>query len=182
MNDKYQYRLTKNQKKEIAQNLIDIYEKNASLNQETKRFIEKWIFTGPEHKRKAFFDVWDIVLKKFLPTTRPILFRACKRISKNGKIASFTGSFECAKRFCNSKGSLIICDTNETLAFEETFYKPGNYIHTFFPLVAVLVKIKKSGEWGFSGKSLNDYIGEDEYIMRISLGNMNGFKWAKNNR
>ncbi|MDO6814072.1 hypothetical protein [Tenacibaculum soleae] len=177
MKDKFQYRLSKEEKNEIAQNLIDILQKNANINRLTVTFIGNWILTGPDKKRKAFFDVWEIVLKNFLPTIRPILFRACKRISKNGKIASFTGRLECAREFSKGKGSLIICDTNEILKFEDEFYELGDYKHTFYPLSSVLKKAKKSGGCGFSERLLNNYIGEDEYIMRIDLENMETFKW-----
>lgn len=181
MDDRFQYRLSKNQKNEIAQNLIDILLKDANITEQTRRFISNWILTVANEKRKAFFDVWDIVLRSFLPTTRPILFRACDRISKNGKIASFTGRLECAKRFSNGKGSLIICDTKETLAFEESFNKAGEYTHTFYPLVDVLEKARNAGGCGFSERVLNNYRGEDEYIMRINLGHMHYVKWIKNN-
>jgi len=177
MEQKFQYRLSKEEKNEIAQNLIDIMQKNANINRQTVAFIGNWILTGPDEKRKAFFDVWEIVLKNFLPTTRPILFRACKRISKDGKIASFTGRLECAREFSKGKGSLIICDTNEILKFEEEFYELGEYKHTFYPLSSVLKKAKKSGGCGFSERLLNNYTGEDEYIMRIDLENMQTFKW-----
>lgn len=177
MEENYQFKLSKRQKREVAQNLIDILVKNTSITKETKKFIIEWILSGPKEKRKAFFDVWDIVLKNFLPSNRPLLFRACKRISKNGKIASFTGRLECAKRFGNGKGSLIICETKETLKFEETFYKAGEYKHTFYPLVEVLIKAKNEEGWGFSENLLKEYIGEDEYIMRINLDNMNCLKW-----
>lgn len=170
MGDGYHYRLSKDQKQEIAHNLIGILETDQSITKETKRFIGDWILTDSKEKRKAFYDVWDIVLKNFLPTTRPILFRACDRISKNGKIASFTGRLECAKRFSKGKGSLIICDTKESMAFEETFHKVGEYKHTFYPLVDVLVK----------EKILSDHVGEDEYIMRINLGRMGCVKWINN--
>ena len=83
MNDKFQYRLSKDLKREIAQNLIDILQKDENIKKSTKTFICNWLCTGPEEKRKAFFDVWDIVLKNYLPKERPILFRSCKRISKN---------------------------------------------------------------------------------------------------
>lgn len=179
MKDKYQYRLTQNQKIEIAQNLIDILERDIKITGKTKVFIEEWILTGPEQKRKAFFDVWDVVLKNFLPKTRPFLFRACDRIGKNGKIASFTGRLKSARRFGDGKGSLIICDTKETLANEEIFYKSGKYKHTFYPLVEVLLKAKSEGGWGFSERLLNNYIGENEYIMRINLGRMHRLKWIK---
>jgi hypothetical protein len=180
MSDKYQYRLSRDQKNEIAQNLIDILQSNATITKQTKRFIGDWILTGPEEKRKAFYDVWDIVLKNYLPTTRPILFRVCGRIDKKDRIASFTGRFGCARRFSKGKGCLIICDTKEQLEFEEEFYKPGEYKHTFYPLVEVLVKARNSGGWGFSERLLNDYTGEDEYIMRINTQNMHSLKWMKN--
>ena len=179
MDDKFQYRLSKKQRVEIAQNLLDIFQKDSEITEQTRGFICNWILTGPDEKRKAFFDVWDIVLKNYLPETNPVLFRACDRISKNGKIASFTGRLECARRISEGKGSLIICDTNETLKFEERLYQPGQYRHTFYPLVSVLKKAKDSGGCGFRDRFLNDYIGEDEYIMRIDLGNMHSFKWIK---
>lgn len=177
MDDNFQYRLTRNQKIEIAQNLIDILQKDAMITEQTHEFISNWILTCSDEKRKAFFDVWDIVLKNYLPTTRPILFRACDRISKDYKIASFTGRLECARRFSKGKGSLIICDTKETLLCEEEFYQPGEYEHTFYPLVNVLEKAKASGGCGFSKRILNNYIGEDEYIMRINLCSMHSFRW-----
>jgi hypothetical protein len=179
MGDRFQYRLSKDQKCEIAQNLIDILQKDVNITAPTRTFICNWILTGPDEKRKAFFDVWDIVLKNYLPTERLILFRACKRISKKNKIASFTGRLECARKFRNSRDSLIICDTNEELKYEETFYKIGEYKHTFYPLVNVLIKARDSGGCGFSETILN-YIVEDEYIMRINLGNINRLKWMKN--
>lgn len=179
MDDSFQYRLSKTQKNEIAQNLIDILQKNANMTEQTRRFISNWILTGSNEKRKAFFDVWDIVLSNYLPTTRPILFRACDRNSKKEKIASFTGRLECARRFSQGRGSLIICDTKELLDLEQKFYKTGEYKHTFYPLVSALVKARDLGGCGFSERLLNDYIGEDEYIMRTNLGNTHSLKWMK---
>jgi len=180
MDDIFQYRLSKKQKAEIAQNLIDILQKDSEITEQARTFIGNWILTPSDEKRKAFFDVWDIVLKNYLPTTRPILFRACDRLSKNGKIASFTGRLECARRFNKGRGSLIICDTKEILQFEEQFYKLGDYKHTFYPLVSVLEKAKASGGCGFSKRILDNYIGEDEYILKIDLGNMCSFRWIEN--
>jgi len=177
MDDKFQYRLTQNQKVEIAQNLIDILQNDVEITQQTRTFIGNWILTDHTEKRKAFYDVWDIVLKNYLPETRPVLFRACDRISRNGKIASFTGQLECARRFSDCKGSLIVCDTKDTLKLDEQFRQPGEYKQTFYPIVSVLKKAKARGGCGFSERILNDYIGEDEYIMRIELGNMYGFRW-----
>jgi hypothetical protein len=178
MDNKFQYRLSKKTKNEIAQNLIDILQKNATITKQTRIFISNWLLTDHTGKRKAFYDVWDIVLRNYLPTTRPVLFRTCNRIGKNGKIASFTGRLECARRISDSKGSLLICDTNENLRFEEELYNPGEYRHTFYPLVSVLIKARDSERDELSEAALQ-FIGEDEYIMRIDLGNMHGFKWVK---
>lgn len=180
MSDKFQYKLSEDQKTEIAQNLIDILQKDSEITNQTRTFIGNWILTDASEKRKAFFDVWEIVLKNYLPTTRPVLFRACGRIGKNGKIASFTGRLECAWRFSRGKGSLIICDTKEALLLEEKYYQPGQYKHTFYPLVNVLEKAKASGGWGFTERFLDEYIGENEYIMRVNLGWMHSFRWMKN--
>lgn len=180
MSDKFQYRLSENQKAEIAQNLIDFLQKDSEITEQSRIFIGNWIFTDASEKGKAFFDVWDIVLKNYLPATRPVLFRACDRINKNGRIASFTGRLECARRISGGRGSLIICDTEENLKVDE-LRCAGQYRYSFYPLVEVLKKAKALGGCGFSERLLNDYIGEDEYIMRIDLGNMHGFKWIKSN-
>lgn len=181
MNDKFQYRLSRSEKKIIAKNLIDILQKDTEIIKETRTFICNWILTGPDEKRKAFFDVWDIVLRNYIPKTRPILFHACARISKRNKIASFTGRLECVRRFSSYKGSIIVCDTKETLQFEEKIYQIGEYKNTFYPLADVLKKAKDMGGCGFSEKILNDFIGEDEYIMRIDIYKCCNFKWSESN-
>lgn len=178
MNDKFQYRLSAKHKEEIAQNLIDILSKGSVITDLTRTFVGNWILTGPDEKRKAFFDVWDIVLKNYLPQSRPVLFRACKR-RYDGRIASFTGCLESARRFSKGKGMLIICDTKETLQFENRLYQPGQYKHTFYPLLKVLKIAKEHGGWGFSDRLLEQYVGEQEYIMRMDLANMHTFKWVK---
>jgi len=174
--DKFSYRLSEKAKADIATNLIEILQKGATITRETKGFIANWLMTGPEEKRKAFFDVWDLVLKNYLPSSRPILFRSCRRKNVNGKIASFTGRLECARRISESKGALLICDTKELLEYEARYYKPGSYKHTFYPLVDVLRKAKDDGGWGFSER-LFEFIGEDEYIMRINPGHIHAFRW-----
>lgn len=178
--NKNQYRLSKNQKNEIAQNLIDILEKDVDIFDATVTFICNWVGSGPDEKRKAFFDVWDIVLKNYLPTTRPILFRTCGRISKNGKIASFTGRLECVRRMSKGSGFLIICDTNETLGYDERLGNLGSYKRTFYPLVNVLIKARDFGGSRFSERFLDEFIGENEYIMRINLDYSSSFKCLKN--
>ena len=180
MSDKLQYQLSIGRKQEIAQNLIDVLQKDMIITKQASTFIGNWILSPGDEKRKAFYDVWDIVLKNYLPVIRPILFRACGRLTNSGRIASFTGRLECARRFSNGSGSLIICDTKEMLQFEDQFYKPSEYVHTFYPLVTVLLKAKEAGGWGFSESLLERFIGEDEYIMRINLGHMSCLKWMKN--
>jgi hypothetical protein len=176
MNDTFQYKLTKSEKSEIAQNLIEILQKDVKIKKQTSTFISNWILTTSDEKRKAFFDVWEIVLKNYLPSERPILFRSCQRVSKKNRIASFTGRLECAKRFSGGKGTLIICDTNETLKFEE-FSNTDSYTKSFYPLFRVLIKAKNSGGSEFSERLLSDYIGENEYIMKVDMENMLGLKW-----
>lgn len=181
MDDKLKYRLSKKQKVEIAQNLIDFLQKDTEITPMTRDFVYTWIRRPDgQGSEKAFFDVWDIVLKNYHPATRPVLFRTCDRISKDGKIASFTGRIECARKMSRGKGSLIICDTKETLEFDEKFNKPGQYKRTFYPLVSLLIKAKSLGGCGFIDRFLDDCIGEDEYIMKIDLGNMHCFRWIKN--
>lgn len=176
MQDKFRYRLSSKEKNEIACNLIDILEKDIEITYETEKFVGNWILSGPGEKVKAFYDVWEIVLKNYLPSKRPILFRSCTRVSKNGKIASFTSSLKCVRRFSDEKGTLIICDTKETLELEDRMYKTGEYKNTFYPLVDVLKKAKREGGWGFSDYLLG-YIGEEEYIMKVNLDEMSCLKW-----
>jgi len=76
------YRLSKSKKEEIAQNLIDIIDKGIPPTSDTRIFIGNWILTGRSEKFKAYYDVWEIVLKNFLPKTTPILFRSISRKSK----------------------------------------------------------------------------------------------------
>ncbi|RDI11267.1 hypothetical protein [Flavobacterium sp. AG291] len=177
MNDRFNYRLSESKKKDIAENLIDILTIDAKITEATRGFISNWLCTGPDEKRKAFFDVWDIVLKNYMPTERPILFRSCERIGRKNKIASFTGRLECARRFGNGQDYLLICDTKEELELVEQYYKKGEYIRTFYPLGKVLVKARDKGGCGFSERTWS-FIGEDEYIMRINVGNINKLKWV----
>ncbi|MEB2774614.1 hypothetical protein SYJ56_04810 [Algoriphagus sp. D3-2-R+10] len=177
MSDTFYYRLSNIEKNRIAQNLIDIFQKDEKITDEARIFIKNWILTVGSEKRKAFFDVWEIVLKNFLPETRPILFRACSRITKKQKVSSFTGSLDCASRFSKRKGFLLMCDTKDTLKYEGELLKPGRYMHTFYPIVDLLKKARDAKDWGFSESFISDYIGEDEYIMKVDWYGMNRFKW-----
>lgn len=181
MSEKLQYRLTAKQKSQIAQNLMDILERNASIESQTASFVYNWMLTGTDEKRKAFFDVWDIVLRNFMPKTRPILFRSCQR-RKDGIVASFTGRLECTRRFSNEKGFLLMCDTSEELRYEAQHGKKGEYRHTFYPLVELLRKDDAAENHVFSERVRSEYIGEDEYIMRVDVGGMHTFKWYQERR
>jgi hypothetical protein len=177
MTDNLQYRLSKEQKNQIADNLIAFQQDKHCLDKQTVSFISNWILTGPDEKRKAFYDVWDIVLKNFLPTTRPILFRACTRKGYKRKIVSFTGRIECARKFSQGKGILLICDTKETMRFESEIHQCGDYKNTFYPLSNVFKIAKAAGGMGFSKRLLDHYVGEDEYLMRIDDQNTHCLKW-----
>lgn len=174
--------MTKVQKNEIAQNLIDILEKDVQITNETNKFVSNWILTCGNEKTKIYYDVWDIVLKNYLPKTKPVLFRSCSEIKNDGKIVSFTSCIEVANMFSQDKTNeyIIICDTKSTLLFEDEIYKVGEYKNTFFPLTDILIKAKEGGGWGFSNRILNNYQGEKEYIMRINLENMYCVKCIKN--
>ena len=172
-------RIKKEDISKIAQNLIDILEKGSNILPETKKFVGNWIRTTNGEKNKSYYDIWEIVLKNYLPTTRPILFRSTPRIYKNDRISSFTSSLICADRFSEGKGYLIICDTNQSLKFEEILCKKGNYKNSFYPITEILKKAKENGGWGFTDDLLNNYTGEEEYIMKVNFDHMNTYKYYK---
>lgn len=170
------YRLTTKQKKEIAQNLIDIIDKDICPSVETRIFIGNWILTDRSEKFKAYYDVWELVLNNFLPKTKPILIRSITRKSKHEYIGSFTNSAYTAVRFSEGKGYWIICDTKDYLPTMKN--KQGIYRNTFYPLSDVLKKAKEKGGWGFSDRLLRQYAGEDEFIMKIDFSIMQLLKYT----
>ena len=169
------YRLTAIKKEEIAQNLIDIFEKDIIPSADTITFICNWVYTDRSEKFKAYYDVWDIVLRNFIPKTKPILIRSIARKSKSEYIASFTSTAYSAVRFGERKGYWIICDTKDCLPSLEI--NKGKYRNTFYPLSDVLKKAKANGGYGFSDRFLRDYSGEDEYIMKIDFSVMQLLKY-----
>lgn len=178
MKKDFNYRLTAAQKSGIAKDLVNALEHTVRLSQPAASFVRNWILTGPDEKYKAFYDVWDIVLHNYMPTQYPILFRACTRRA-NGRIASFTGRLEAARRFLDGKGFLLFCDTKEALPIYQDMQK-GAYRHTFYPLGYLLEQ-----EAGFPDSFLSpwlcsQYRGEDEYIMRINTSHMHSLKWCGN--
>lgn len=175
MVEKFRYRLTNTKKLLIATNLINAICNREALSNESAEFITNWILTGPDEKVKAFYDVWDIVLKNYLPHTRPILFRSCCR-KYDGRIASFTGRLETARRFSEGKGFLIICDTKESLRMAH-MDKAEDYQNTFFS-IGQLMELDAASETSKIHQSIYEkYKGEDEYIMRANPGYVEQLKW-----
>jgi len=175
------YRLTTIQKEDISQNLIDILERGVKPSKETVTFICNWILTDRTEKFKAYYDVWEIVLKNYYPKSRPLLIRSIPRKSKHEYIASFTRSAFSAERFGERAGYWIICDTKDCLISDTPIYKPGSYRNTFYPLSEVLKKAKANGGWGFTERFLNNYSKEDEYIMKIDFSFMYLLKYIDHN-
>lgn len=71
--DKLKYRISSPQKSEIAFNIVKRMNSDEKLNNQSVGFIKNWIKTGHDEKTKAYYDVWDIVLKNYMPQTRQIL-------------------------------------------------------------------------------------------------------------
>ena len=164
-------RLNNKQIEEISSNLIELANNKAEIKKDTTDFIANWVMSTHKEKNKSYYKVWEIVLKNYLPKSRPILFRATPRIYKNDRISSFTSSIYCAKKFSNKKGYIIICDTAESLELENRLYKKGNYHNSFYPLYEVLLKAKLEGGWGFSDYFF-EKLGEKEYIMNTNFDEM----------
>lgn len=169
------YRLSQIKKEEIAQNLIDIIDKDIPPSEDTIVFIGNWILRVRSEKFKAYYDVWEIVLKNFKSKKTPILIRSIKRKSKAEYIGSFTSSVNSAVRFAAGGGYWIICDTKECLPNLES--NKGKYRHTFYPISQILKKAKENGGWGFSEWLLSTFTGEEEYIMKIDFSVMKLVKY-----
>ena len=167
--------MTNDKKTRISKNLVAFMRSEEALTDEAATFIRHWILTDKKGKLKADYDIWDMVLKRYLPESRPVLFRSTAR-KVDGKIASFTGTLRCAEKFSGGKGFLIICDTKEFLQFSD-MESPGNYSRSFFPIAELLRKEAKNTPCKFSSKLLEEYTKEDEYIMRVNLNRMCVCKW-----
>lgn len=142
---------TKSEKESIVRNLVEIFEKDSAINDNAKRFIANWILSSGQQKRNVYFDIWEEVLNSYLPKTRPVLFRSTPRVYKNDCISSFTSSLNCADKFTDNKGYLIVCDTEKYLKNQEEIYKfKSHYEKSFYPIFELLVKAKENGGWGFS--------------------------------
>lgn len=147
-------------KYEIAHNLIDILENDAMIIDQTRTFIKCWI--------------------KLVASMRPVLFRSCQTTDIHNKIVSFTRSLYSASRFSKGKEIIMACDTKQSLEMEKEFYQRGQYRHSFYPLTKVLEKAKENGGWGFSNKFFDEFLYEEEYIMRVDLEYMYCLKFVAN--
>lgn len=173
--------LTPQMKSIIASNLVDFMEDTAPLLDETVSFIYNWVrrpdSTGSS---KGYYDVWDIVLSRYLPTERPILFRSCNRLSKRD-IQSFTGSIRCADKFSDGhKGHLLICDTQEYLQFE--CEDAAEHKRSYFPLCKCVKKANDGLMPPFSKTFYEDCCKEDEYIVRTNHNWLYDLKWVRRKR
>lgn len=175
--NKVTYRLNTKQKITIAENLINTLTCDELLSQEAGTFIANWVMTGSEEKTQSYFDVWDYVLKGYMPSTRPVLYRSCSRRT-DGKIASFTASVYCAHKFSEGCSFLLICDTKYPLDVSIPQQK-GKYEHTFYPLSELMQKEATNPISSLSRSFLDRYSKEDEHIMRVNLNWMHSLKWYK---
>lgn len=96
------YRLNQQKKLFISQNLIDFMKSKESLLPDSATFISNWILTNATEKNQTYYDIWELVLKNYMPSTRPVLYRSCKR-RDNGKIASLPAVFPALKNLVMAK-------------------------------------------------------------------------------
>ena len=146
------YRLSTAKKIEIATNLVDCMISDKEVSDDAARFISIWCITGNRYK-KAFLDVWNMVLDNYTPTGTPLLYRACDKLQRirEGKVASYCENFETSLKFKPEK--IVVLDTNLALQ--------GNgphelFVFSFFPLCKLMEKHNVSCR----------YLGEEEYIVR----------------
>lgn len=171
------YRANFSTKEMIADNLIAFMIDDTPLLQETISFVHNWVMSDKAEKTKAYYDVWDIVLRKYLPVQRPILFRSCQRLSQRS-IQSFTGKIYAAERFSESrKGHLLICDTAEYLRFEDE--NSSEHERSFFPLCECIKKGYLYPAKYFTKSFYDEYKKEDEYIVRVNQNWLYDLRWSK---
>ena len=174
------YRMGSKNKRKIAENIVAFMTEDVPLLQESVSFICNWVMTDGAEKTRTYYDVWDLVLKIYLPPERPVLFRSCQRLS-NREIQSFTGRIYTAERFSeNHTGHLLICDTEEYLQFEDE--NAIEHERSFFPLCECIKKGTYSPTPYFRESFYEEYKKEDEYIVRVKRNWLYDLKWNKPNR
>lgn len=146
------------------------------LLEESISFIYNWV-RQPDGcgQAKSYYDVWELVLKSYLPKERPVLFRSCERIS-NRPIQSFTGRIYAAARFLQKRsGHLLICDTEEYLQLEDE--SAEEHERSFFPLCECIKKGTYCKNPCFSESFYEEYKKEDEYIVCVNQNSLYDLKW-----
>lgn len=175
---RFLFRATEREKQSIANNIIDFMNDTCDLSKEAAGFISNWVLTGSGEKTKAYFDIWNKILDRYLPIERPILFRSCSRVTNN-PIQSFSGSMSAVERFSKGrKGHILVCDTKEYMRYLD-FDKESVYKRNFFPIYTLVRKDLVSLTPHFSQTFYEDYKGEDEYIVRVDLNHLYDLKWSK---
>lgn len=173
------FRATEREKESIADNIVGFMKDTCDLSKESEHFICNWIGIGPYKNGKAYYDIWNRILDRYVPVQRPILFRSCRRVVKR-PIQSFTGSMDTASRFSEGHtGHLLICDTKEYMRYLEFDSEPVVYRRNFFPICDLVRKDVFSRNPHFSQKFYDDYQGEDEYIVRVELSHLYDLKWNR---
>ncbi len=150
--------MTKREKIKIANCLVRVIKTKEAVNKETHNFLANWIYSGEGKRRVEWLQVWKMVLDKYKPEERPVLYRAAEYIN-DGKIESYTGRLEAVERFLKNYGEetrLIICDTQ-------------NYRMSFYPLAKLLRNELRIEDSLFNKWILSQYIGEDEYIVKTAI-------------
>lgn len=162
----------------ISQNIIAFMLEGTQLTRESQSFIYTWVRQPDGNGRsQSFYDVWDLVLQNYLPQDRPVLFRACTRLS-NRPVQSFTGTISAAQKLSRERpGHLLICDTKEYLYNENETTVPHK--HSFFPLHECVEKAMDNSVPAFSRSFCDMCHKEDEYIVRVDLDWMYDLKWSK---
>lgn len=172
------HRMNLKTKKKIAENIVAFMSDGTPLLQEAVLFIYNWVMTGGTEKTKSYYDVWDIVLKIYLPLKRPLLFRSCQRLSKRD-IQSFTGRIHAADKFSEKRtGHLLICDTEEYLQFEDK--NATEHERSFFPLCECIKRGTYCTTPYFRESFYKEYEKEDEYIVRVNNNWLYDLKWNRN--
>ena len=169
-------RISGKSRERIAKNIVSFMVDDAPLLPESVSFIYCWVKQPDGHGRtKSYHDVWELILKSYLPKERPILFRSCERISTR-PIQSFTGRIYAAARFSKKRsGHLLVCDTEEYLRFEDE--STEEHERSFFPLCECIKKGTYCEKPYFSEAFYKEYKKEDEYIVRVNQNWLYDLKW-----
>lgn len=159
-----------NKKKRIAKSLISGSNTMRSISKEAKDFIVEWCMTDNTGKTKDMYDIWEIVLRNYLPNETPVLFRGSEYINF-GKIESYTTKISCAERFAtsdqgdsgNKEYYLLIMDTRHFKILNSKS-NIGEYQYSYYPIFQLLAKEKSKKNSNFSKRFIDNYECEEECV------------------